>query len=235
MLDRGQALYVWLAGAMTASLLVSDVLGVKLFDFAFAGALVEGVPILDGHLAHTCGMLTFPLTFLITDLVNDYYGRQAARRLTWLSLAMGFLAFLVINVALAMPRMDAPFNIGEDAFRSVFANSRWMYLASLTAYVIGQMLDIGLFSAFKRLTGGRMIWLRATGSTVVSQMFDSLVVSSIYFGGVLGAPPLEILRLAATGYLLKFLLAVAVTPLIYAGHALIEGLFGLQPLPVQES
>lgn len=235
-LTRGQVLYVWLAGAMTASLLVSDVLGVKVFDVPlFAPPLVEGVPLLDGHLAHTCGMLTFPLTFLITDLVNDYYGKLAARRLTWLALAMGFLAFLTINVSLWLPRMAADFNITDAAFEGVFKNSRLMYLASLAAYTVGQMLDIVLFGTFKRLTGGRMIWLRATGSTVVSQMFDSLVVSSLYFGGVLGVSPGQVLRFAATGYVLKFLLALAVTPLIYAGHALIERHFGLRPLPVTES
>jgi hypothetical protein len=235
-LTPGQVLYVWLAGAMTASLLLADVLGVRLFDIALASApLVEGFPLLDGHLKHTCGMLTFPLTFLITDLVNDYYGRLAARRLTWLALGMGFLAFLTINLALVLPRLEADFNVPEAAFEAVFKSSRWMYVASLAAYTVGQMLDIVLFGVFKRLTGGRMIWLRATGSTVVSQMFDSLVVSTLYFGAVLGAPPLEVLKLAATGYVLKFFLALSVTPLIYAGHAVIERWFGLLPLPVEES
>lgn len=231
-LDRGQALYVWLAGAMTAGLLVSDVLGVKVFDVTlFQGGLVEGFPLLDGHLAHTCGMLTFPLTFLITDLVNDYYGRKAARRLTWLALAMGFGAFLCINASLALPRLPADWNVSDPAFEAVFGTARWMYVASLAAYTVGQMFDIWLFAVFKRLTGGRMIWLRATGSTVFSQMFDSLVVSSLYFGAVQKQPPLTVLKFAATGYVLKFLLAVAVTPLIYAGHSVIERWFGLVPLP----
>lgn len=231
-LDPGATLYVWLAAAMTASLLVADVLGVKVFDVhLFSPALVEGFPILDGHLAHTCGMLTFPLTFLITDLVNDYYGKKAARRLTWMALAMGFLAFLVINAALAMPRLPADWNVTDLAFEGVFGSARWMYLASLAAYAVGQMVDITVFGVFKRLTQGRYLWLRATGSTLVAQLVDSLVVSSLYFGLVQGVPPAQVFKFAVTGYVLKFLLAVAVTPLIYGGHAIIEAWVGLRPLP----
>lgn len=231
-LDLRTRLYVWLAGGMTACLLVADVLGVKVFDvLLFTPPLVEGFPILDGHLAHTCGMLTFPLTFLITDLVNDYYGKKAARRLTWLALAMGFLSFLVINCALAMPRMQADFNVSDAAFEGVFGSARWMYMASLAAYAVGQMVDISVFGVFKRLTGGRYLWLRATGSTLVAQLVDSLVVSSLYFGLVQGFPPVQVFRFAITGYVLKFLLALAVTPLIYAGHSAIERGLGLHPLP----
>jgi queuosine precursor transporter len=224
-----QKLYVWLAGVSVASLLLSDVLGVKLFKI--------------GAVEHTAGMLTFPITFLLTDLINEYYGKKAARRVTWISLVMGLYAFFVINVALAMPYLDAPYNVPRDAFEAIFASSRIMFMASLAAYAVGQLSDIWSFHLIKRFTRGRFLWLRATGSTVLSQIIDSFVVSYLAFGlgrqlagdpDVPPAPFPDILRIAATGYTLKFILAIAITPILYAGHGIMRRGFGLQPLSAQD-
>ncbi len=220
--------YLWLAGLFVASLLIADITGVKLFQFKVAGWTVQ----------HTCGMLTFPITFLLTDLVNEYYGRRAARRLVWLALAMGGFVFVVVNVALAMPRWDAPFNIKDGSFEDVFANSRVMYVASLGAFLVGSLSDIAIFGWVKRLTGGRMVWLRATGSTVVSQFIDSFIVTWLAFsvGRMLfptDAAPMpmgEVLRTAATGYTLKFVIAVGLTPVIYLGRWVMTNRFGMRPI-----
>ena len=221
---RAQLLYVWLAAIFSSSLIMADIVGVKLFKI--------------GDVVHTCGMLTFPLTFLITDLVNEYYGKRAARRMTYIALVMALFAFLVMNVSLAMPPLPGG-PVEETAFRAVFASARLMYCASLVAYLIGQLLDVAVFGFMKRVTRGRFIWLRATGSTVISQVFDSLVVTTIFLKGLelqggkeagVGA----ILTMAATGYVLKFCLALGVTPLLYAGHAVMKNVFGLAPLPPDE-
>lgn len=221
--------YLWMSGISVASLLVSDVVGSKLFEINVLGYPVK----------HTCGMIAFPITFVITDLLNDYYGKAAARRVTIVSFAMALFAFAVINIALEMPRLDAPFNINEQSFRDVFASARVMYIASLTAYLVGTFLDIWIFSGLKRLTKGRAVWLRATGSTVASQMVDSFIVSWLAFdvgrrlidGSGTPAGFAEVLSIAATGYGLKFCIALALTPVIYAGHA-IFGAAGLRPIPV---
>jgi queuosine precursor transporter len=224
-----QKLYVWLAGLSVASLLLSDVIGVKLFHI--------------GDVKHSAGMLTFPITFLLTDLINEYYGKKAARRVTWISLVMGLYAFFVINIALAMPYLQEPYNINREAFEAVFASSRIMFLASLAAYIAGQLCDIWSFHVIKRFTKGRLLWLRATGSTVISQMLDSFVVTYLAFGigrQIVGDPEVapapfgRILEMAATGYTLKFLMAIAVTPILYAGHGVMRKSFGLQPLPAQD-
>jgi uncharacterized integral membrane protein (TIGR00697 family) len=170
---RAQLLYVWLAALFSASLIMADIVGVKLFKI--------GSPV--GDVIHTCGMLTFPLTFLITDLVNEYYGKRAARRMTYIALVMALFAFLVMNVSLAMPPLPGG-PVEEPAFRAVFASARLMYVASLVAYLVGQLLDVTVFGFMKRLTQGRLIWLRATGSTVISQVFDSLVVTTLFLKGL---------------------------------------------------
>lgn len=241
-----QRLYVWLTGLSVSCLLISDIIGIKLFRIPL-GFTVH-LPLLNRSIdaiEHTCGMLTFPVTFLLTDLINEYYGKRAARRVTWICMTMALFVFVVINIAQALPYLPAAFNVKPEAFDAVFGSAKIMYLASVTAYVVGQLFDIWVFHLLKRVTRGRALWLRATGSTVVSQMIDSFVVSYLAFG--LGrrvlvspdspspAPFADILAIAATGYLLKFVLAVGITPLIYAGHAVLHRVFGLSPLSAEDT
>ncbi len=244
-MSRQHVVYVWLSGFFLASLLIADVIGIKLFriplgfriSVPFTGWSAEAVE-------HTCGMLTFPVTFLLTDLINEYFGKKGARRITYIGLVMALLVFGVMNLAQAMPYLDAPYNVRREAFDAVFGSAKIMYVASLSAYLAGQMCDIFTFGLIKRATGGRMVWLRATGSTVISQALDSFVVSYIAFSlgrrvmNDPGSPPApfdDILRIAATGYTLKFALAVAITPLIYLGRSILKRWFGLEPVPASEA
>jgi queuosine precursor transporter len=242
-LDVGQRVYVWLTGACVACLIIADVVGNKLFRFElpFSIPLPWGDPITG--IEHTCGMLTFPVTFILTDLINEYFGRRAARRTTYIALSMGLLAFAVINLAQAMPYLDKPFNVRKEHFDGIFGTAKVMFIASLGAYLVGQICDIFTFGVIKRLTGSRFIWLRATGSTVISQFIDSFVVTFLAFNllrRLTDAPPDQIvplsgiLPIAITGYLLKFVIAIAVTPLIYLGHGILHRGLGLAPLPPGE-
>lgn len=230
-----QKLYVWLTGFFVACLVIADIVGIKLFRIPLP------FPIL-GYTAieHTCGMLTFPVTFLLTDLINEYYGKKGARRVTYIGFAMAIFVFIVINIAQAMPYLEADYNVKRESFDAIFGSAKIMYVASLAAYLIGQFADIWIFSSLKKLTGGKLLWLRATGSTVISQFLDSFVVSYLAFSlgrrvfptaGSVPAPFDEVLNIAVTGYTLKFVLAIAITPLIYAGHALMHRYFGLSPVP----
>lgn len=231
-----QKLYLWLTLVTTTCLLVANAIGVKLFQFELP------FPILGKTtLEHTCGMLTFPLTFLITDLLNEYFGRKAARRAVYLSFAMAMLAFVAFQIADAMPHWDVPFNVKADAFSSIFSSASVMYIASLCAYLVGSLSDIFFFGVIKRITRGRFVWLRATGSTVVSQFIDSFIVTWLAFsiGRTLfpGAgqpdpmPMAQVVSTAATGYTLKFVIAIAITPLIYLGRFMIERWLGMRPIP----
>lgn len=228
--DIRTRLYLWMSGIFITSLLLANILGVKLFRFE----LFDGrVPV-----EHTVGMLPFPITFLLTDLLNEYYGKKAARRVTYVAFAMGGLSFVLIYLGRAMPiREGIPGTADAASFELIFGASALMYIASLVAFLCGSLLDIYLFGIFKRLTGGRLVWLRATGSTVVSQLFDSFIVTFMFFivlqeltGGE-GAGVGFVFGTALTGYILKFVIAVALTPFIYLGRWFIRARFGMRPMP----
>jgi queuosine precursor transporter len=213
MLDARQKLFLYLAGIFLTALLIGDTIGSKLF--------VVEIPLGFTTLPATLsvGAIWFPITFLLTDVVNEFYGAKGARFITFLGFWMAILAFLIILAARFIPA--AAFSpIPHDTFNTVFGGANRIFAASLVAYLIGQLVDITIFQALKRLTQHRFIWLRATGSTLISQLIDTLVVTYIAFYGVLPAAVLQ--RAAATSYFVKVLLAVGLTPVIYALHRVIE-------------
>jgi uncharacterized integral membrane protein (TIGR00697 family) len=210
--DRKQHLYLWLAAIFITALIVGDIIGGRFFHVA-------------GHNL-SAGMLLFPLTFVLTDVVNEFYGAIGAKRLTFLGLGMAGFTFLMINIVLALP----PSRVGlpAETAATVLGNSRRLYVASLSAYLIGQLSDITIFGIFRRITGHRMIWLRATGSTLVSQALDTIVVNFVLLIGKESMG--SILNIIRDSYVVKIVVAIGLTPLIYAAHA-----FFLRVLHVAET
>lgn len=224
-MDRKQRLYVWITAVFVSALIASDLIGGKFFR-------VFGLDL-------SVGMIPFPFTFVLTDIVNEFYGKDGARRITYVGLGMAILVFSFINVALALPiSPESP--MPQELFARAFGWSARLYVASLAAYVVGQFLDISIFQIFFRLTGHRFLWLRATGSTVLSQAVDSLVVNFVLLSG---KKPIEFIFVAArNGYAVKLVIAVCMTPLLYIGRrAFLRYLDGELPsggaevLPVQVS
>jgi hypothetical protein len=201
--DRKQRAFIYLAALFVSALVVGDFIGGKFFTFA-------------GR-TFSAGIIPFPLTFVLTDVVNEFYGKEGARRLTYAGLTAALFVWGTINLALLLPTVaDSP--IPDAVFRSAFGTSSRLYLASLTAYMIGQLLDISIFGLLRQLTGQRLLWLRSTGSTVLSQAIDSLSVSFVF---LVGTRPMQfIVANAANNYVGKLVMAVLLTPLIYLGHAL---------------
>jgi uncharacterized integral membrane protein (TIGR00697 family) len=225
-MSAAQRLYLWITGIFVTCLLVADLIGSKLFT----------VRVLGYEVSHSVGMLAFPVTFVLTDLLNEYYGKHATRRVVFIGFACAALTFLFLQLGQMIP--VASFSpVSQPEFDSVFGNARRMYIASLAAYLVGSLLDIFVFGVLKRVTRGKLLWLRATGSTVVSQLIDSFVVTTIYFAslGTLGdGTPVTAKFIAAravTGYVLKFVIAIGLTPAIYAGHGAMHRWFGLVPVP----
>lgn len=215
-------LFLVLAAVFTTCLVVGDMIGGKLIELPMPGwtAVI------------TVGMIPFPVTFLLTDLLNEFYGKRAARFVTYVGLGCALLTYAFIVIGGAIPiasftHADDWQGVTEGAFASVFLGSRRMIAASLTAYVVGQLVDIGTFHGLKRMTGGRYLWLRATGSTLVSQAVDSVTINILAWSGILSRP--AIINVVLSSYAVKVLIAIALTPLIYAGHAAIERWFGLVP------
>ena len=233
LLTSQQELYVYLTSIFVTCLIVADVIGVKIFELKFPFSIF-------GHntVEHTCGMLTFPITFLLGDIINEYYGPKATKKTVYIGLAMSVLVFIVMNIAQVLPYLNKPFNVTPEAFNMIFGSAKLMYVASISAYLVGQLMDIWLFGVIKRITKGKLLWLRATGSTLISQLMDSFVVSYVAFSlgkSVTNQTPAtlaEVWNIAITGYGLKFIIAFLITPILYALRHIMHNHFKLEPLPV---
>ena len=209
-MDRKQYFFVWLTAIFVAALVTGDFIGGRFF-------------VLFGH-TFSAGIIPFPLTFVLTDIVNEFYGTSGARRLTFVGLGAAVFVWGVIQLALHLP--PSPVSpISDAVFHAAFGTAARLYIASLCAYVIGQLLDISIFRTLRRATGHRLLWLRATGSTVLSQMIDSFTVSFVFLAGTqsLGF----ITSNAANNYVGKLIMAVVLTPVIYAMHAVFRRRFHL--------
>ncbi len=223
MLTARHKLLLVLAAVFTTSLVVGDIIGGKLVELELWGQTFT----------LTVGMIPFPVTFLLTDLLNEFFGKRAARFVTWIGFAMAVLSYAYIFVGGAVPIANLTRDPGwqgvtEAAFNNVFLGSRRMILASLTAYLVAQFVDIAVFHALRSWTGKRLLWLRASGSTVVSQGVDTFTITLVAWWGVLDAE--TIVRVLVSSYVLKLLIAVGLTPAVYAGHALLERGLGLVPV-----
>jgi queuosine precursor transporter len=220
-----QRLYLWLCTVFLTALLVGDTIGSKLFTCA----IPLGFTTL--HATLSVGAIWFPITFLLTDVINEFYGSKGARLVTWVGFCMAIFAFIAILCARAIPA--APFSpVGQAAFENVLGNANRIFVASLIAYLIGQLVDITVFQAAKKLTQSRHIWLRSTGSTLISQLIDTLVVTYVAFLGKL--TPAQLRQAATTSYVVKVLVAIGLTPVIYALHGLLHHRLHLEEAPAAQ-
>jgi queuosine precursor transporter len=207
-LDRKQQFFVWLVAIHVAALVTGDFIGGRFW-------------VLGGH-TFSAGIIAFPLTFVLTDVVNEFYGTSGARRLTFVGLGAAVFVWGVIQLALHLPA--SPISpVSDSVFQAAFGTASRLYVASLSAYVIGQLLDISIFRFLRGVTGHRLLWLRATGSTVLSQMIDSFTVSFVF---LVGTQPIGFITSnAANNYFGKLIMAVLLTPLIYLIHAVFRRRF----------
>ncbi|HEY3236155.1 MAG TPA: queuosine precursor transporter [Polyangiaceae bacterium] len=222
-LDARSKLFIILSSIFSISLVVGDIIGGKLIQTAPWGQPVT----------LTVGMIPFPITFLLTDVINEFYGKRAARFVTIVGFSMALLAYLFIGISASIPiapmtRDPGWKGVTEDAFNNVFMSSRRMIAASLTAYLVSQFTDIAVFHALKERTGKRVLWLRASGSTAVSQLIDTVVINLLAWWGVMSGK--TILNIMLSSYGVKFLIAIGLTPVIYAVHAVLQRFLNLDPV-----
>lgn len=225
---KKQQLYLVLSGIFLVNALLAEIIGVKIFS-------VEKTFGLTGNL--TAGVLVWPVVFITTDVINEYFGRKGVLRISFLTVGLILYAFLVILATTKLVPADfwldlnktdsqgRPFNI-EFAYQSIFRQGLGIIIGSLTAFIIGQVLDASVFQLFRRLTGSRFIWLRATGSTLISQLVDSFVVLYVAFYVFGNWSMKQVLDVATFNYWYKFAAAVLLTPLLYLAHYLIDRYLG---------
>ena len=229
--DRATRLFLVLAAFFCVNAVLAEFIGVKIFaleDTLGLAPMEWNLFGQTGSLSFTAGTLLWPVVFLMTDVVNEFYGRRGVRMISWLAAGLivyGFVfAFAAIALVPAGWWVTAAQAQGvpdyQAAFASVFGQGLWTIAGSLVAFVIGQLIDVSIFHRIRRATGERWVWLRATGSTAVSQLVDSFVV--LYIAFVLGPqqwPTSLFLAVSTVNYLYKMLAALALIPLIYLVRA----------------
>lgn len=237
--DKPTRLFLILGGFFLANAIVAEIIGVKIFSLEDT----LGIPKADfsllseKHLSFSLsvGVLPWPIVFVMTDIINEYYGVKGVRFLTFLTTALIAFAFMVFFLAIhvspdtrywtssysqeGVPDMQA-------AFRAIFGQGMNIIVGSLTAFLLGQLVDSLVFRRIKRFTGEKAIWARATMSTLVSQLIDSVVVTYVAFTLFRGVPVGQTMAWALTAYAYKFTIAILMTPLIYLIHWAVEKFLG---------
>jgi uncharacterized integral membrane protein (TIGR00697 family) len=235
---RPTRLFIVLSGLFITNALMAEFVGVKIF--ALEDTL--GLPPLDwrlfgqsGSLSFTAGVMLWPVVFIMTDIINEYFGVRGVRFISWL--AVGCITYAFLFAYLAIELAPASWWVGvaagrgvpdmQAAFAATFGQGLWTIGGSVTAFLTGQLIDVAIFHRIRALTGERWIWLRATASTAVSQLVDSFVV--LYIAFVLGPQqwPIDLfLAVGTVNYFYKLLMAVLLIPLIYLGRRVIERYLG---------
>jgi len=222
-LSRPQKLFVVCAGVFLTALVVAEATASKLFTVLDLPFTLHILGQEFDQVIMTAGVIAFPVTFIITDLINEYYGKKGIRFITILGMAMIIFEYFLIQIAIKVPTATIS-PVPGDAFQVVFGASGRIIIGSLIAYLVGQFADISLFHWLRRLTDGRHLWLRATGSTFGSQFLDTFIVLFVAFYGPMTLQ--TIVAVTLFNYTYKFVVAIVITPLIYMAHWIIDWYLG---------
>jgi queuosine precursor transporter len=236
--QKKNRLFVILAGIFLTNAIMAELIGVKIFSgentlgFQPAHLNIMGFT-MDFNL--TAGAVIWPVVFITSDLINEYFGKPGVKRISYLAAFFIAYSFIVIFFTIKLPPaqwwLDANSQDAEGnyfnmdfAFNKILGQGQRIIIGSLAAFLISQLVDVFVFQKLRKLTGQKMLWLRATGSTLVSQFIDSFVVLYIAFFGVFSGQ--QIVAIGITNYIYKFSVAILLTPLIYLGHYLIDRYLG---------
>jgi uncharacterized integral membrane protein (TIGR00697 family) len=225
-------LFLLLGFVFLTNALLAEFVGVKIFSLNnLLGLDSQGLG-LEFNL--TAGVLLWPVVFVMTDLINEYFGQRVVLTFSALSALCILYAFAMVYGSIALP--PAGFWTGsmksggvdnmQSAYGAVFGQGLWIIAGSITAFMVGQLVDVWVFQRIKRMTGEGKLWLRTTGSTMISQGIDSVVVLYIAFYWGADWPLGRVMQIALLNYAFKWVAAMAMTPLIYAVHQRIERYLG---------
>jgi len=234
--DRPTKLFLGFTAFFCCNALIAESIGTKLFSLEKLFGLHPVNFTMFGQsglsFTLTCGVLLWPLEFVMTDIVNEYYGPKAVRRISLTAVALISYAFLIYFLAIAIPPADVWIasspkqgvpNI-QNAFGAIFGQGMKIIIGSLVAFLVSQVVDVTVFHQIKKRTGDKHLWLRATGSTLVSQLVDSYIVLFIAFSSIFSWQ--QILAFGMMNYIYKFTVAILLTPLIYFVEKRIEKYVG---------
>ena len=235
---KANRLFIVLAGFFLINALLANFVGGKIFSLeATLGIEPVAWSLLgvQGNLSFTAGVLLWPFVFVMTDIINEYFGVRGVRLISWIAVAFICYAFVAAYAAIALAPagfwVEANRDLGvpdiQRAFALIFGQGLWIIAGSVVAFLIGQMIDVAVFHRIRRATGEKLVWLRATGSTAISQLVDCFVV--LYIAFVLGPQQWSIAQFLAVGtvnYAYKLAVAIALIPLLYFARRLIKTYLG---------
>ena len=236
--DKPTKLFLGFTAFFVANALIAECIGTKIFSLEKLFGLQPSNITLFGQTGLsfnlTCGVLLWPLEFVMTDIVNEYYGPKAVRRISYTAVILISYAFIMFYSSIHIPPADFWIKTNESkgiddmqtAFGGIFGQGMWIIFGSLTAFLVSQIVDVTIFHRIKRITGEKKVWLRATGSTLVSQLVDSYIVLTIAFkfGSNWSWP--QVFAIGTMNYIYKFSMAIILTPVIMLVENWIESYLG---------
>ena len=235
---RATRLFIFLAGFFLTNALIGEFVGVKIFALeatlgtdAFNWSMFG----ISGTLNFTAGVIVWPFVFIMTDIINEFYGVRGVRLISWTAVGLIAYSFLAAYAAISLAPASFWVDINKDmgvpdiqkAYAQIFGQGLWTIGGSIVAFLVGQLIDVVIFHRILKITGDRYVWFRATASTAVSQLLDSFIV--LYIAFVIGPQHWSIPQFLAIGcvnYVYKMGAAIVLIPLLYIARGLIERYLG---------
>ena len=213
--EKSKKIYLYLAAIFIAALVVCNLIANKFItiDLGFKTFVISA------------GVLPYPITFLITDILSEIYGKKKTARIVWAGFGASLFVLGVLLLAQQFTAIEGS-PVDDETFNKVFGNSWRVIFASMTAYLCAQLIDVRIYHFWKEKTAGKHLWLRNNFSTVFSQLVDTTLVVCVLFLGIRSNS--EILQFILDGWLFKMLCAFIDTPLLYASTAFIRNKLGLK-------
>jgi len=223
-------IFIILTGIFITNAIIAEILGTKIFDFSFLK-----------NFSLSVGVLIWPIVFITTDIINEYFGKSGVKKISYFTIILILYVFLIVFLSTKLTpntywlninstdNSGNPFDI-DYAYNTIFLQSTGIIIGSVFAFLLAQLLDVFIFQKIKKITKGKFIWLRATGSTLISQLIDSFVVLTIAFYFL--APEgkewsiNQVFVVGFDNYTFKFFVAIIITPFIYLAHYLIDSYLG---------
>jgi queuosine precursor transporter len=239
--NKELSLYIILSGFFLVNALLAEVIGVKFFSLEkVLGIRPANIPFFGGqhlNLDMSVGILIWPFVFIVSDIINEYFGKPGVKRLSFLAaILIGYCFLIILGSTKLSPAQfwldnnsidlhGRPFD-ADFAYSNIFRQGMGIIVGSITAFLVGQLVDIYTFHFFRKLTGHKKLWLRATGSTVISQIVDSFLVLFIAFYFLGNWTFIQVISVAIVQYIYKISLAIGLTPVIYWMHSVIDRFLG---------
>ncbi len=230
--SRKQKLFIVLFGIFLTNAIIAEIIGVKIVSIEKSlGFSPLNLTTFWGEkwdLNQTAGALNWPIVFITSDIINDYFGKKGVKFISYTTSLFIAYSFLIIYLATLLVPADFWLSVNaktgniNDSFSLIFRQGLGIISGSLTAFLISQLFDAHVFEKIKNRTGNKLIWLRATGSTLISQLLDSFLVIGIAFYLFGNWSISQWINVSLNNYLYKFFIAILFTPLLYLVHFIIE-------------